>query len=980
MNKLSPIYTALENGAYNKAVKLCLAQPANSLLAKALLAHAYGKSGQRYKALLTIQDILGQQYCKDYFPELQLEIKYSLESLSETTASNPTPVVASAKKGGKKGKKKGGVVPSAAEILHAESESSNSSWDLIDLLDEAPQLPESWDRLPSPNDAPTDETLLSTLSMTMVSVLRLPLTCYQMYCWAALKVENDEFTVRKAYLSGFAVLVAPQYQHITAKILAHMQVLALQLARIQQQSFGISPATSWAAQTALWQLQLESQDPQKLVLLPRLAESLAAKSVYQVPSKDPLTATENFLLYIRTLDHQSKLEEKLKALQDKLDEAADQMVPPRQTVLDMKADTLLKLKRFTEARVVIEELLTEYPDDWRFWKKHLECVLGETDCSDVTTTEMFVMAILEQNKGNKYPLRGPRLMYLDLVERRMKLAGGTDVEVRNSMLDAIKAYGDEIGGSCTCVYTDISPYLDIVLKDSDIEIGKSLVEWAQGKQVTPINDDPKASREQLRSYLLGVNILHRVVTEHNQLLESALPPWQDLVKVWKMFESTDEKDQAQKESRPADDLILLAVQQLLYGSPDRDSLITAACLLESAIHWSPYNAYLKISAMLVYGELNAASRSWELSKALQIKHIQHESCAFLILPLLQAGGFYREMIAVCQEILRLQTTAIRDASDFAARAMENGTCSKAEEFMAFQKKRMNMSLTTLEAKGFILDCAAMYVQDDRQDALGAIQGIIGADTDVERASQMVAEAHNPCGAFSLLRFGDSFEKLSKNYSDNRDFSIFLNEVLLSRTYASSEEVLRDSMRRGHHHRLLITAALCIEATKGPKKGKIAKSTIEQEKRCKSLLSSIQAVGSVSLGEKYDFMLKGIHEICYAIAAFGAGIYASGTPSEDTLENREEKIATFLVSAETELKNYAETQLFVSGPSSIAQVCRILPDCVVPIFALFRMCLRAAELYGWGPRKNKSKLCASALFSLSTTLLSLVQQMKRCMSR
>jgi N-terminal acetyltransferase B complex non-catalytic subunit len=606
--------------------------------------------------------------------------------------------------------------------------------------------------------------------------------------------------------------------------------------------------------------------------------------------------------------------------------------------------------------------------------------LGESDGADVSATEKFVEAIFEKNRDSKYPLRGPRLMRLDLVEQRIKMEKSSDDESRKAMLNAIKTYGDEIGGSCTCVFADLAPYLDTVLKDSDIEFGKSLVEWAKEKQVSPIDDDPKASRVQLRNYLLGMNVLHRVVTEHKELLETALPPWQDLVEVWKVFESTCEKDQAQKESRPADDLILLAVQQLLYDGPDRERLVTAACLLESAIRGSPYNAYLKITAILVYGELNSVSRAWELAKRLQIKHIQHESCVFFLLPLLHAGGLYQEMLFICQEILRLQQTAIRDASDFAARAMENGTCSKAEEFINFQKKRMNMSLTTFEAKGYILDCAAMYVQDDRQDALGAIQGIVGEDTDIERASQMVAEAHNPLGAFSLLKFRGSVEHISKVYSDNRDFSIFSNEILLRRTFASSEQILNDCIRRGHHQRLLITAALCLEATKGPKKGKISKNTIEQERCCKSLLSTIQSADAFSLDQRYGSMLKSMHGICFAISAFGAGIHPDSSPIEDTLESREEKIVSYLVSAEKDLNNAVKTLPFASNPISVAQVCQVLPDCVIPIFALFRMCLRAAELYGWGPRKHKSKPCASAVFSLYTTIRLLVQQMKDCISR
>jgi hypothetical protein len=69
-----------------------------------------------------------------------------------------------------------------------------------------------------------------------------------------------------------------------------MQVLALQLSRIQQKAYGVEPAAAWSAQTALWQLQykkggsasaLDEKQEQRLAMLPRLAESLANKCVEQ---------------------------------------------------------------------------------------------------------------------------------------------------------------------------------------------------------------------------------------------------------------------------------------------------------------------------------------------------------------------------------------------------------------------------------------------------------------------------------------------------------------------------------------------------------------------------------------------------------------------------------------------------------------------------------------------------------------------------
>jgi hypothetical protein len=72
----------------------------------------------------------------------------------------------------------------------------------------------------------------------------------------------------------------------------------------------------------------------------------------------------------------------LTVLDERLPELKDdeRMSPPRQIMIYSKLDVLEKLKRYTDARTVLEtELLKENPDNWSYWKKHLECSLGEAD-------------------------------------------------------------------------------------------------------------------------------------------------------------------------------------------------------------------------------------------------------------------------------------------------------------------------------------------------------------------------------------------------------------------------------------------------------------------------------------------------------------------------------------------------------------------------------------------------------------------------
>jgi hypothetical protein len=1002
-SKLHPIYVALENHNFTKAIKLCLAQPPSNTLAQALLAHAYARSGQRYKALLTLESILGSEG----FPELRLEIKYSLELRLEqqqpqdASAHPPTTPAGSAasKKGGKKGKKKVQAA-TAAPTASTPTATANDlkDWDLIDQLDTPPVLPDGWEQLPPSDKALTDQTLLSTLASTLLNHLKLPLSNYQLYCWAASTNTDDEEAANKAYLAGFPVLVAPQYESLTLSILAHMQVLALQLSRIQQQVYGVAPAAAWAAQTALWQIQykgtaLDEKQEQRLAMLPRLAESLASKCVQQqgLTTQEGLVSPEDFLLHLRTLDQQSKWEEMLTALNERLPELQgdERMSPPRQIMIDSKLDVLEKLKRYTDARVLLEtELLKEYPDNWTYWKKHLDCCLGEAESNHdgglAGTEELLAKTLSDSNMlERQYPLRGPRLMKVELATVRMQRCKADESNERvATLIDCIIEYSDEFATRASCTFSDLALYVELALDKGSVADARSLVDRLSKFRVAPTSDDSKQRSRELRAYIFAVKMIYKIVSKFVDLADQ-LPDWKELLKVWRDFQSFETKSQEQKESRPGDDLILLAIQQLLLGSPGDAELGFAAAVLESAIQYSPDNAYLKISAMFLYSRLDAVSRSWDLFQELFIKHIQYESCAYLILPLLRAGGFYSETISVCQEIIRLQTTNVRDAGEFTGRAMDNGTMSKADEFLAFQRSSLNNSLTTLEAKGLILDCAPMYVQDGKQGALGAVHGIVGGESDLDRANKMVAHSHSPFATFSLLRLKGTTAENLEQFTDNRDFTILSHDLLTPRVFDSREQIISDSIRRGHHHNLLIRAALCVDATKGPKKGKVLAVSSELKKRSSSLLSSVVAsleycdTSIQPLG--YEALLRAMLELCGVVTGISAGMFPKEQSLPDTLETREEQASSSLKRA-LDLITQARQQLNLTEDQRVSRVGVLLPDYLVPIFALFQMCAKMMEAFGWGKRKRKTRRCAAALADLALALAPLVEDMQTCVAR
>eukprot|EP00957_Ditylum_brightwellii_P194124 14783751-Ditylum_brightwellii.AAC.1 len=420
--------------------------------------------------------------------------------------------------------------------------------------------------------------------------------------------------------------------------------------------------------------------------------------------------------------------------------------------------------------------------------------------------------------------------------------------------------------------------------------------------------DDKMTRKQLRSYICSIQIIYQVIhhisttvsaADAHNLLEEYAPSIPQLIHKWHSTLSInnditstttasnnndDDNNAQQKEVLPGDEIILLAIQRLHYDynyhhsfSSQKDTtylLLYAASLLEGAIHHSPYNPQLKIAAIQTYATLHAPSRSLELYDDLGIKHIQLDSCAYLILPTLLHGGLYAEAVQLCASIINLHSTTSKDVGNYAAKSYENGLFTKTKEMMEFQCCNMNCSLTLLQAKGVIMDCAALiYSGDDSTHKkkgasslspfsssvlpLGAKHGICGGDYDLERATKMIHDSYNFFSAPSIMTIASSSSTTTSttkdDYSDNRDSTIYDFEILHHSTsprnqdkeqqpnyyITTKEEIIQDSLLRGHAHNLLVRATLILSVAKPPKKGKVTKPDSILLSRCESLLQSVQ---------------------------------------------------------------------------------------------------------------------------------------------
>lgn len=829
--------------------------------------------------------------------------------------------------------------------------------------------------------------------------------------------------LRKAFLHGLGVVVSPQYTSITKDILANLQVLALQLARVNQQTGSARLSTSWVAQTALWQLNLvlsgddKSDDPkeqQRLAFLPRLAENLASKCMeFPIDGELASARREVYFLYLRILEYQGKWQEMLDLLQSDVFKASDETgvaLAPKQQVMEKQAECLQKQEKFADARLVFESLLLEYPDNFTYWKKHMECCLAhrQDDINGFQPTEQFAEKIVEESKSDKYPKRGPRLISVEIASKRIqqaaKIGGAVSPDLVGGAVKAIIEYGDLFGSKASCAYTDLEPYLCITMEQSNDDQVVELLQWLRSIRDAPEPEDGAERKRHQRSYIFSVKLTHRIIANHDNLAEAWLPDWKDLVRTWKQTHTTEEPTQVglgggdrfqlfaldtnhfplayvQKESLPGDDLILLAIQQILRGEPSVNDFFVAAVLIEAGITNSPSNGTLKIAALDIYSRLNAASRSWAIYQELQIKHIQLDTCTYLILPVLLSGGFYQEILKVSKGLLMLHTSVVRETCEFMGRAMDNGILSKADEFMLFQREKMTSSLSAMEATGLILDSAPFFAHDMKDAALGVAHGIVGGEADFDRATEMVIEIRNPYGALSLL--GRALSTVSfDGIADNRDQSILSYEQVYKRDVSSRDDIINDSIRRGHNHSLLIRSALCVHFKKGPKKGKLVKASDELLKCCLVLSAGVESArkfcAEVSLPLNAR-LLEAQLDLCQTLLVVNSGM-GLDEGVDDSIDEREKAALLHLQDVATRMKHVTEASKFLEGETDVAFVCRLLPGSVVPLFATFRMCADILDTFGWGRRKVKTKQVAAVFAEVAKEFAVFIKGMQAAFSR
>jgi tetratricopeptide (TPR) repeat protein len=353
------------------------------------------------------------------------------------------------------------------------------------------------------------------------------------------------------------------------QLLQHLQKLALQWARLSSSSSSTTNdaftqwlANSWAVRSALWQLEWLDGDEQK-ALKERLAESMAQRLV-QAESDQQQSSAETQLLYLKTLERQSKWEEMLHVLDNQTFNNGEEASTPKSTsifgvpltkhqILLEKAKALRKLGRCRETRAVYELLLESSPDDWSCWKGHLESAIFDDTLNE---TEALVRRTVEAYSH----LRGPRLMLIELAAEKVR---------KSATEEAVKEYGNAIRDFATafahralCVYSDLEMYLNLLLRTDDDAARQAtvrLLEFAEtmrtdnstakengGDENSTLSNRERQSK--IRAYIFAIKLTHKLLSARNDLVQRFLPDWVDIVFEWRATLSLSSSNEGEEVS------------------------------------------------------------------------------------------------------------------------------------------------------------------------------------------------------------------------------------------------------------------------------------------------------------------------------------------------------------------------------------------------------------------------------------------------
>lgn len=343
-----------------------------------------------------------------------------------------------------------------------------------------------------------------------------------------------------------------------------MQSSAMVLARSDMKCF------MWTAVTALWRLEnikrLEGSDSDSRMIdmLPRLAEGLAKRII-----SDRQSATaDDWKVFIESQIVQGKHLEAIEVLEDysppsKKDQeqtrkfetedgSGDPSYMSGKARLELLASLAQQAGDYERGLKWYEDLLRDFIDDWTYGSNMLKCADKlDTDSSLRVNVDRCSKTLNELQKESPpaKPVRGPYLLDLEMISMRLRCLptenfgnkGDSDLLKQN-----IVKYIDVFGGSASCCFSDVRPYVTLLLQKVEdketvalefLNIFKSVREdnkLLDGKNGDLSNSD---RGKKLRNYIVACQVSLEVWSKASQcyqiaLEEDLLPDVECIIRQW----------------------------------------------------------------------------------------------------------------------------------------------------------------------------------------------------------------------------------------------------------------------------------------------------------------------------------------------------------------------------------------------------------------------------------------------------------------
>lgn len=583
---------------------------------------------------------------------------------------------------------------------------------------------------------PTDDTLLNTMNL----VFKLAGCEHEMlptfeYACAHVEPPNEEL-----YASLF-------FSYARRGEFLKQQQTALKMFK----AFGGVKYMSWASLSMMLQVQhggapakmlalaermqlktlrdLKSTDGEALQLLVRIMQ-------LQDKHADALSAFDEFAAPLATATSTTSERKQTPNGRSAEGEGAyeeDIELGPMLTIdrLVLEASLATAVNDFDRASRVYEELLEHHSaDDWAFLTAYIDVRLSLDD--DNARVEAHVRSFLTQlqaRTGNEQ-LRGPRLAVLHLLSKvlaRLHAANASPdalARVETELEAHIVQYIDRFFTK-TCCFSDLQQYfaLFVPVHESDavkselavsaaartrlVERIVAMADASVSAKSSEDESDRRAALAQLQRRLLALKAL-RFLGYYDDAQKFPVAKLEAIVDglvveydatAWLNVGATG----GQREVQNTDNLLLLAAHFLLdayqrastsESVPARRALLVrAAALLEYGLAHSAYNFQMKLLLARVYAYLGAGDAMLARHAELDVKHVQLDSLAFLVLDKLLQLGHFPEARRLIDSISRMHRSTANDTPEYIARSYKTGVYSKVMDMTQFLYAKMRQSHT-----------------------------------------------------------------------------------------------------------------------------------------------------------------------------------------------------------------------------------------------------------------------------------------------